>query len=341
MAEYDFIQDINVGQKPKEAKESTSEGHDHGGIAKAIEHRRPDTLGASAAMHLQRAAGNAAMGALVQRKPDEESPVHSLLGKGGGSSLDSGVREKMESSIGHDFSGVRVHTGPDAAAAAKSVQAQAFTVGNNVVFNEGKYNPSSQDGQRTIAHELTHVVQQSKGDVPGESRAGGLKVSDPGDWAEQQAEATADAVMSSDAGDHAGHEHASAGTVQTLPLQREAVGGEAAELQTLRDSTVQRDEDEGEKEGKEYESVEHGSEEAKDGGGPVAGGPQLGSTEEAKEGGAEAGGGPAAGGPQLGSTEEAKEGGAEAPAEQEEEKSAQALHDDTAVQREEDDDAEE
>jgi hypothetical protein len=192
MADYDLIQDVNYGQKPKESKETSNEGPESTNVAKAIEHSRPEALGSKGAMHLQRTAGNAAMGALVQRSAEEENqnPVKQVVHGGGGSSLDPGVRSKMEASLGHDFGGVKVHTGPEASAAAKSVQAQAFTVGNNVVFNEGKYNPSSSEGQRTIAHELTHVVQQSKGDVPGTSRGDGVKVSDPSDWAEQQAEAT-------------------------------------------------------------------------------------------------------------------------------------------------------
>jgi hypothetical protein len=244
MSEYDLVQDVNVGQRPKETKEPSSESHDATGVANAIAHGRPETLGPRGAMHVQRAAGNAAMGSLVQRQSEEESPVHQVI-KGGGSSLDSGVRSQMEGSLGYDFSGVRVHTGPDAAKAATSVQAQAFTVGNDVVFNEGKYDPSSDTGKRTLAHELTHVVQQSQGSVPGESRAGGIKVSDPGDWAEQQAEATADSVMSGDhhAGD--GHDHGGAAggsSVQTLPLQRAA--GED-ELQTLPDPSIQRQEEEG------------------------------------------------------------------------------------------------
>lgn len=258
MSDYELLQDVTVGTKPREAKETEGAALDHTSVAKAVEHGRPDALGARGAMHLQRAAGNAAMGALVQRK-EEESPVKDIVGKGGGTSLDDGVRKKMESSLGHDFSDVKVHTGSSAADAAKSVQAQAFTVGNELVFNDGKYNPSSPEGQRTIAHELTHVVQQRSGSVPGESREGGIKVSDPGDWAEKQAEATADAVMSG--GDsHAGHDHAPAGNgagvqreteepLQALhdpAIQREAAP-EEEELQALHDPAVQR-ESEGEEE---------------------------------------------------------------------------------------------
>lgn len=251
MSDYELIQDVNLGHRPKETKEPGQESQDHTHVAKAIEHGRPDTLGATAAMHIQRAAGNAAMGALVQRSSEDESPVHRVVGKGGGTSLDSGVRQKMESSFGRDFSDVRVHTGPEAAAAASSVQSQAFTVGNEVVFNEGKYNPSTPEGQRTVAHELTHVVQQGNGSVPGEERAGGIKVSDPGDWAEQQAESTADAVMSGGEA-HAGHDGAgaAAASVQTLPIQREGAtpDEEVEEVQQLRDETIQREGEEEEME---------------------------------------------------------------------------------------------
>ena len=72
-----------------------------------------------------------------------------------GKPLEAGVRAEMEAKLGQSFEDVRVHTGPDASTAAKSVQAQAFTVGQDVVFNDGKYAPSSPEGQRTIAHELS------------------------------------------------------------------------------------------------------------------------------------------------------------------------------------------
>ena len=273
MSDYELLQDVNVGHRPKEAAKEEGAALDHTSVAKAVERGRPDALGAKGAMHLQRAAGNAAMGSLVQRKADEESPVREIVGKGGGSSLDAGVRERMEASMGHDFGDVRVHTGSNAATAAKSVQAQAFTVGNELVFNEGKYNPSSAEGQRTIAHELTHVVQQRSGPVPGESREGGVKVSDPGDWAEQQAEATADRVMAGGGGDHAGHDHG---------------GGAAGAVQTLTDPTIQReDEDE-----KQQEAPEEETEDAKDTGaeaasavGPSTTAPQIGATEDTKDDG--------------------------------------------------------
>ena len=95
MADYDLLQEVTVGTKPREAKETEGSDVDHSSVAKAVEHGRADTLGPSGAMHLQRMAGNAAMGALVQRKASGEqeegngSPVHDVIGKGGGSSLDT------------------------------------------------------------------------------------------------------------------------------------------------------------------------------------------------------------------------------------------------------------
>ncbi len=69
----------------------------------------------------------------------------------------------MEASLGHDFSDVRIHTDGRASESAKAVQASAYTVGNDVVFGSGAYAPEPDAGKRTLAHELTHVVQQRSG----------------------------------------------------------------------------------------------------------------------------------------------------------------------------------
>src|SRR5262245_265740 len=79
-----------------------------------------------------------------------------------GAPLEHGTREFMEQRFGHDFSRVRVHADSEAASSAKSANAQAFTVGNNVVFGSGQYNPGSPSGKQLLAHELAHVVQQDK-----------------------------------------------------------------------------------------------------------------------------------------------------------------------------------
>lgn len=80
--------------------------------------------------------------------------------KGGGSQLPEGVQKKMESGFGTDFSGVRIHTGENAEQMNRELGAQAFTNGNDIYFNNGKYNPTSHTGQHLLAHELSHTVQQ-------------------------------------------------------------------------------------------------------------------------------------------------------------------------------------
>src|SRR6185312_12742651 len=106
----------------------------------------------------------------LQKKPTGEANavgdapplVHDVL-RSPGRSLDSATRASMEPRFGVDFSGVRVHDGAQATESAKSVRALAYTVGDNVVFNANQYRPASIAGQRLLAHELAHVVQQSGG----------------------------------------------------------------------------------------------------------------------------------------------------------------------------------
>lgn len=102
----------------------------------------------------------------VQRKENGEttaSPsIESRLSasKGGGSPLPNETRGQMESAMGADFSGVRIHTGGEAVQMSQDLNAHAFTHGPDVYFNSGKYNPSNTEGSRLLAHELTHTVQQ-------------------------------------------------------------------------------------------------------------------------------------------------------------------------------------
>lgn len=121
-------------------------------------------------------------GKIIQRKcahcEQEEKMLHrkeSSVGEVGGSSqLDNYVsslsttgqtisahsRQFFEPRFGHDFSRVRIHTDSGAAKSAQSINALAYTTGNNIVFNSGQYSPETPSGQRLMAHELTHVVQQ-------------------------------------------------------------------------------------------------------------------------------------------------------------------------------------
>ncbi|SFU10202.1 DNA/RNA non-specific endonuclease [Algoriphagus locisalis] len=85
--------------------------------------------------------------------------------KGGGQNLPAPVQSEMGSKIGADFSGVRVHSDANAAQMSSAIGAQAFTHGNDVYFNEGKYQPETAEGKHLLAHELTHTVQQGAAEV--------------------------------------------------------------------------------------------------------------------------------------------------------------------------------
>jgi len=79
----------------------------------------------------------------------------------GGQRLPSAEREFFESRFDHDFSDVRVHTGPRADDVARSIHAEAFTLGSDIAFADGNYRPGTRRGRELLAHELTHVVQQA------------------------------------------------------------------------------------------------------------------------------------------------------------------------------------
>ena len=78
----------------------------------------------------------------------------------------------MEERFGHDFRAVRVHTCTEAEVAARALNAKAYTVGSDLVFSRGRYAPYTAEGKRLLAHELTHVVQQTRGRDQMRSSAG-------------------------------------------------------------------------------------------------------------------------------------------------------------------------
>ena len=207
--------------------------------ARAAATGRTDALGPAAVLRLQRAAGNAGVAGLLDGASEPESPVKDVVGRGGGAPLPPAVRERMESSFGTDFSDVRVHSGGGAAASARAVDAHAYTVGNEIVLGDG-HAPGSAGHERTLAHELTHVVQQRSGPVEGTPAPGGISVSSPGDRFERAAETTADQVISTGrAGDGPG---------QAAPaIQREAAPGDENRVQELaiqrRDETAEEPEE--------------------------------------------------------------------------------------------------
>ncbi|MDR0792150.1 MAG: DUF4157 domain-containing protein [Chitinophagaceae bacterium] len=86
--------------------------------------------------------------------------------KGKGNQLPKQTRSFMEQRMNADFSNVRIHKDADAAQMSDDLSAHAFTVGNDIYFNEGKYAPESSAGKQLLAHELTHVVQQLPTNLP-------------------------------------------------------------------------------------------------------------------------------------------------------------------------------
>ncbi|MFY9152173.1 MAG: DUF4157 domain-containing protein [Prolixibacteraceae bacterium] len=92
--------------------------------------------------------------------PDLETDRMITNSRGSGNSMESSVQAKMGNGFGADFSSVRIHTDSNAALASKQLGAQAFTTGNDIFFNSGKYNPETQSGKKLLAHELTHTIQQ-------------------------------------------------------------------------------------------------------------------------------------------------------------------------------------
>jgi hypothetical protein len=93
------------------------------------------------------------------KETDAPQAVQSRLGSG--RPLDSSIRSQMEPSFGQDFSHVRLHTGPEAAEVSEQFNARAFTIGPNIAFGSGQYQPGTMLGDALIAHELAHVMQQS------------------------------------------------------------------------------------------------------------------------------------------------------------------------------------
>lgn len=141
--------------------------------------------------NLQRTRGNTAvtgMHAAVRR-----TAVDDVL-RSPGQSIAAPLREEMEAGLGADFSQVRVHTDDAAAASAAMLGARAYTSGNQVVIG-----PAAAD-RHTLAHELTHVIQQRQGPVSGIDHGSGLRLSDPSDRFERAAETAAEHALRGDRG---------------------------------------------------------------------------------------------------------------------------------------------
>jgi hypothetical protein len=147
--------------------------------------------------NLASSIGNRGFGQLVARMQDGEGILESGLvhpdvqraiaaSKGAGKPLDRAVSATIGPGLGDALGDVRVHTGDGAAALARAVSARAFTVGSDIFFAQGEYQPGTRSGNELIAHEAAHVVQQR-----GAPASGPLTVSQPGDSLEREAESVA------------------------------------------------------------------------------------------------------------------------------------------------------
>ena len=129
------------------------------------------------------AHAESAMGAELQRRA------------GGGQPLDPVARARLEPAMGLDLSAVSIHADAGADVLARAVAAEAFTTGNDIYFRAGRYQPRSEGGLRLLAHEITHTAQQGRGAVAGAQRFGSVRVNEPGDDFEREAEQSASATM--------------------------------------------------------------------------------------------------------------------------------------------------
>jgi hypothetical protein len=126
---------------------------------------------------LQRSHGNRYVRRMLQRSGDDGGEVTPDVeraierSRGGGQPLDSGIQSRMGQALDADFSGVRVHTDSEADGLNRSLQARAFTTGEDLYFRQGEYNPGSSSGRELLAHELTHVVQQGGSAVRSKNEA--------------------------------------------------------------------------------------------------------------------------------------------------------------------------
>jgi Domain of unknown function (DUF4157) len=133
-------------------------------------------------------ARSAVAGASIDRAP----PIVDEVLRSPGQPLDASMQARMSSRFGHDFSRVRVHADAVANASAVAVGARAYTVGHDVVFGPAAYAPATSAGERLLAHELAHTIQQH-GAPSGASSL--LRVDSAGSPAETQAESAGEAAL--------------------------------------------------------------------------------------------------------------------------------------------------
>jgi len=159
-----------------------------GGRDEARDERSPvERLASGVGNHAFAALAREGAGILPNGRahPDVEATIAQTRGRG--NALDEGVRGSMAPELGDSLSDVRVHTDENADALSRSVQARAFATGSDLYFAKGEYQPNTSSGNKLLAHELSHVVQQR-----GAPTSGPMMVSQPGDPMEVEAEGAAD-----------------------------------------------------------------------------------------------------------------------------------------------------
>jgi hypothetical protein len=140
-----------------------------------------------------------------------------------GRPLAPATRTWLEVGLGHDFANVQVHSDSQADELARSVNANAFTSGQDIYFKAGAYDLESADGRHRVAHEAAHVVQQAAGPVAGTVGSDGVSLSDPGDAFEQSAEQAANSLT---AAQPAVRAVSAVSTPADIAVQREGGGEE-------------------------------------------------------------------------------------------------------------------
>jgi hypothetical protein len=189
---------------------------------------RADGSGGDASSLLS-ALGNARVQRLM-RSADGSGSVDDAIAqtiqskRGGGAPLDESARRNLEPSFGADFSDVRVHTDGQADSLNRAVKAEAFTTGKDIFFRNGSYSPGSSDGQKLLAHELTHVVQQQNAPPSSE-----MTVSSPEDASEREAADVADSFSADVSSQPAAVSRAM--PEEEEPLQGSFIGREVEQLE--------------------------------------------------------------------------------------------------------------
>ncbi len=179
--EEEPIQAMRI-QREAEGMEEEDEGNANGNIQTMRIQREAE--GAEEEEENGNGNGNMQLMRLQREPEEEEQPIQAMrvqreevdmmdsfdagadvesgiaASRGSGSALPDNTRNQMESKMGYDFSGVNVHTDSHSDSLNRAVSAKAFTTGSDVYFSEGAFQPNSKDGDKLLAHELTHVVQQ-------------------------------------------------------------------------------------------------------------------------------------------------------------------------------------